>query len=700
MWKSLSEEERQVWNGEAEKEKAEHKRLYPEYKYKPLPPPPGKKKTLSKSEITSSTAEKNCEEIADSILKAHGHSGIIRSAEGKPTLSRTASKRKERSAAAERAAPAKNSRRNRSRTATGGTSRSAEKSISRSTRGISSDIQSNAILSDGALVTSVPETFYAPGELLWNRTSLSKGSHKPSSEGAYSPPAFPQGEFGDYSGLSNRPQTSHDVGGGSSLFGGWSERLREAGVAEGQNQDSNSAPNSASLIKTQSPSSLSQTPRRKERPQAFNLEALSSATSFTPLSPTSVSFELQGGGSIPTFSTNNFQARPETAGGLVTPRGITLWNLRHRGSASERMLISPLRSSFGDIRKLSASWSKWDKQLEASSIPIPTRIRYSQIGLHGNDSAGMSQSIPGETNMEGLAGIYGDESGDALFAQAAQEAAATLHADSLLSDPDIDVFSFRPEFLEDPYLEGEGDEGLARVATGTSSRRPDTANNDDGPPQRFDPDMTWNMKTGQTRNQFPFNGSVGLNGDRRRSVIDGIKTAIGAAAVQAAEKVRKDSLSSGREAADLNTNELSQQLIRRWRASFSNNSGSALQPHPSTNLGTLSEEISSEAETNQSIKNVINSSSSGNQALATYHIDDTLMFDAGQVLYSIQSETQPPAQGLAPRRPVDLFAFMNLDRTQEIPPVQWNLYGLQSLQTPVDMSLLDAAFTELEREGF
>lgn len=64
IWKSLSEEERQVWDAEAEKEKAEHRRLYPDYKYKPLPP--GKKKTITKTtEIDSTKAEKDCEEIAD-----------------------------------------------------------------------------------------------------------------------------------------------------------------------------------------------------------------------------------------------------------------------------------------------------------------------------------------------------------------------------------------------------------------------------------------------------------------------------------------------------------------------------------------------------------------------------------------------------------------------------------------------------------
>ena len=79
MWNSLSETDRSTWQAEAQKEKEEHARLYPEYKYQP------QVRSTSKARRNVSRPDDvldKCAKIADDILKKNGEDGIKTDANG------------------------------------------------------------------------------------------------------------------------------------------------------------------------------------------------------------------------------------------------------------------------------------------------------------------------------------------------------------------------------------------------------------------------------------------------------------------------------------------------------------------------------------------------------------------------------------------------------------------------------------------
>ncbi|WFC99383.1 hypothetical protein MYAM1_002127 [Malassezia yamatoensis] len=73
MWRSLRKEERAFWEARAEDEKKEHRRQYPDYKYRP-----GTRRTHihRRAFRKLSSTERECEKIADTILKACGRPGV------------------------------------------------------------------------------------------------------------------------------------------------------------------------------------------------------------------------------------------------------------------------------------------------------------------------------------------------------------------------------------------------------------------------------------------------------------------------------------------------------------------------------------------------------------------------------------------------------------------------------------------------
>lgn len=75
MWRSLGKEERALWEAQAEAEKERHRREYPDYKYRP-----GSRRTnIHRRNVRKlSSTERECEHIADVILKACGRSGVKR----------------------------------------------------------------------------------------------------------------------------------------------------------------------------------------------------------------------------------------------------------------------------------------------------------------------------------------------------------------------------------------------------------------------------------------------------------------------------------------------------------------------------------------------------------------------------------------------------------------------------------------------
>ncbi|WFD35411.1 hypothetical protein MCUN1_002265 [Malassezia cuniculi] len=73
MWRSLSPEERRLWDIAAEEERERHRKLHPDYKYRPST----RRVNVHRRNIRrSSGTERQCESIADAILKACGREGV------------------------------------------------------------------------------------------------------------------------------------------------------------------------------------------------------------------------------------------------------------------------------------------------------------------------------------------------------------------------------------------------------------------------------------------------------------------------------------------------------------------------------------------------------------------------------------------------------------------------------------------------
>ncbi|WFD06958.1 hypothetical protein MVES1_002313 [Malassezia vespertilionis] len=73
MWRSLDPEERKQWENQAELEKERHRRAHPDYKYKPS----SRRAHIPRRNIRRrSSTERQCEQIADIILKSYGRSGV------------------------------------------------------------------------------------------------------------------------------------------------------------------------------------------------------------------------------------------------------------------------------------------------------------------------------------------------------------------------------------------------------------------------------------------------------------------------------------------------------------------------------------------------------------------------------------------------------------------------------------------------
>lgn len=85
MWHSLDDDERKLWERQAEIEKQRHRELHPNYKYKPSS---RRNNVLRRTVRRLSSTERQCERIADAILKSCGREGIKRQRTGKHSPSK------------------------------------------------------------------------------------------------------------------------------------------------------------------------------------------------------------------------------------------------------------------------------------------------------------------------------------------------------------------------------------------------------------------------------------------------------------------------------------------------------------------------------------------------------------------------------------------------------------------------------------
>lgn len=73
MWHSLDDSERKQWEEQAELEKQRHREMHPDYKYRPA----SRRQNVHRRNIRRlSSTERQCERIADAILKSCGREGV------------------------------------------------------------------------------------------------------------------------------------------------------------------------------------------------------------------------------------------------------------------------------------------------------------------------------------------------------------------------------------------------------------------------------------------------------------------------------------------------------------------------------------------------------------------------------------------------------------------------------------------------
>lgn len=104
MWNRLSDVDRQSWQEAARQEKAEHQRLYPQYKYKPVSKSRSKSHSKKRSVPESMSVIQKCEEAADALFERYGDDTCVKVEDEMPRSRQSLTKRwrQERTARAPR----------------------------------------------------------------------------------------------------------------------------------------------------------------------------------------------------------------------------------------------------------------------------------------------------------------------------------------------------------------------------------------------------------------------------------------------------------------------------------------------------------------------------------------------------------------------------------------------------------------------
>lgn len=508
MWNSLSEADRNTWQAEAQKEKEEHARLYPDYKFQP------QSRTASKLRRNVSRPEgvvDKCAQIANEILKKNGEDGVKFDENGQ-TLSASAKfKRDRREAHAMKVANRKARtllRPSRSRTTSKNSHLGAD-GTGTPYLAASSPFSGASYYSSSSASPAPPSFYQAPPVFLESRRTSAAGdlatsiSTRDSAGGRVAPLALdarpttlnrrgssvPPLDDLNHGQYPHKPSQEHILSGEQdirayaaqtagwprqerSMFRGWDARPSTAeasGLIPG-------APGSEPFGSYRIAPMDAVSSARKGPPPAFDLGGHSN------LRRGFVGQHLdEGAGGLmsPRSSVGAPLPPPlpeswptaRNAEGAPTPRAsafqhaLRLWP--ERTPQDDITLLSPLKNDFNGVpsggRRTSAAWSNWNRMSTHLGGPGPSPSGGRRISFMSGNTA-LASSLPSQLQQEAVAYPLFSPATNAFATQFASNETTrnvlpapppapfgAVAADTGMA-VDENVFQFSPEFLMD--LEG------------------------------------------------------------------------------------------------------------------------------------------------------------------------------------------------------------------------------------------------------
>jgi hypothetical protein len=455
MWRSLPEEEKAQWYQEAEREKEEHRQMYPDYKFNPVL---RRTAVVRRNVRREEGDEERCLEIADQILKQYGREGIVRvaddpaagSAAEQKAARRAATKAasRQKAAAIKAESPRKASKPRKAQARSHGSCTSSDGSPTRKMpRATMRRLASGSATSGSQSAPSAAETERAarpvPSSPMPTVEAEVRSEAVPSPK--YAMPGFFAGRRRSISvpllepearlapgpwKTEDAPQMAHARDDDTVMadgLGHWQDRAhRTVDVPVDVDRDEAAAP--------RSPAALGHSTVRKGPPAPLALGAAEHRTSLSqaPMQVVAVQSPVE-------------RPRPRSAEGATplssTFRGAAVAGLHWHGLGGHEMLVSPMRATFGASRRPSVSgWQPW----AARAVDVPSR------GRGFSFTTDVSRAI--------------EQQDDVLFGQAARMAAASMggrYDESHLSLYDLYPYS--------PTIAHGGHGSIGAVASAPSS---------------------------------------------------------------------------------------------------------------------------------------------------------------------------------------------------------------------------------------
>lgn len=466
MWNSLSPEDRKTWQLEAQKEKEEHQRLYPNYKYQPVYRKPV---TKHRNVARPDDVQEKCEQAADLIMKMYGDKGIVKDENG-VTMSQSARKKAERREAWKLKCSLPRASRATSSKASGSPSKIKKESPSSSTSSLPRlTIDEPVNYSQaGDLATSVhpsfaPDVFLDPGhhaDGLQRRStsvpplddasgeSMTQAMLNNVSIEPVSLHRYPNSSFGRQ--LDNR---NTRTAASQSLFADWEARLHQASSSRSEGALSPTSSGGHSQFENQPIPPRTRKgppPPLLGHPHLRPIIADSFGNAVSPLSD--VRPNIDPGTARPKTMES---ATPRTTSFSVAPAPPPSRAMRDRlgHPTGDVMLVSPMQLNFEAPRRASAAWQSWSRMSNSGLLnPDPLNRRTSHLNpAHPSSQMmmpyGTSSNLMSPTFNVPTSRASGS---DVLLEHANGDPVSQYQplGVGLRSNSEDDVFHFSPDFLE------------------------------------------------------------------------------------------------------------------------------------------------------------------------------------------------------------------------------------------------------------
>lgn len=484
LWNNLSDSERQVWQEAARREKEEHQRLYPEYKYKPTAKPikakgvapdgsNSKASQYRRDPAQVAEDEEKCEKTADLLLQMFEKSGYLDTEGGVSTsrqslTSKWKQERKEMSQEKREKRQQQRSMAKSSRQASNGTGVGPVRRRKR--RGNASPESESSSASNWTNSPSLPpldRRGSAAGDLATSVAFALPAARYPllASTMEYNPTS-PHRRSSSVPPLGDTHMGAVPSAGANIMQEPMTDRFEAMHPVEHFSNDWNGLRDQHGAALSMFPSSLD-----PGNPDVSTGSFTTSSNRKAPPPPIGLgpadshiarlrAFEASLGAPISPQTTTPFgaayefwQSRPKTMAS-ATPRSL-VFQITPRALQSDFSgdvsLISPMRSAFGGFRRPSAAWQSWTRssgfglqegdgsQFAMDLTPRAGKTTFSHVMMP--DAVVKVEGAPMDDDIFNFVSTPSGQPDGLIARQNSQPM-------SIPAQPQQDVFAFSPDFLE------------------------------------------------------------------------------------------------------------------------------------------------------------------------------------------------------------------------------------------------------------